>query len=97
MKLKKTSPRIKQVQTKKVDSKKINVGVVKSTVTFHNGQIVFLDRLSSDIRANNMAIVDRGALIRGIISAVQHSRINLSNATSEEEVKTLIASKLKAK
>ena len=70
---------------------------VKSTVTFTNSQIVWLDRLSSDIRATTMSIVDRGALIRAIITAVEQSNIDLSSANSEEQIKDIICAKLKTK
>jgi hypothetical protein len=70
---------------------------VKSTVTFNNNQIVWLDRLSSDIRATTMAIVDRGAIIRAIISAVEQSSIDLCNATSEDQIRDLVCAKLKMK
>lgn len=77
--------------------KKSVSNAVKSTVTFSNDQIVWLDRLSSDIRATTMAIVDRGAIIRAIISAVEQSHIDLSKATSEDQIKNLICAKLKEK
>ena len=77
--------------------KKSISNAVKSTVTFSNNQIVWLDRLSSDIRANTMAIVDRGAIIRAIISAVEQSQIDLCNATSEDQIKNLVCTKLKAR
>ena len=77
--------------------KKSISNAVKSTVTFSNNQIVWLDRLSSDIRANTMAIVDRWAIIRAIISAVEQSQIDLCNATSEDQIKNLVCTKLKAR
>lgn len=77
--------------------KKAVSNAVKSTVTFSNNQIVWLDRLSSDIRATTMAIVDRGAIIRAIISAVEQSQIDLCNATSEDQIKNLVCAKLKAR
>lgn len=72
-------------------------GAVKSTVTFTNAQIVWLDRLSSDIRATTMTIIDRGAIIRAIISAVEQSKLDLCNATSEDQIKNIICAKLKVK
>lgn len=67
---------------------------VKSTITFLNNHIVFLDRLSTEIRENSMAIVDRGALIRAFISSLQESRIDLRHMTSEEEIRMALTKKL---
>ncbi len=79
------------------NQKKPVSNAVKSTVTFSNNQIVWLDRLSSDIRANTMAIVDRGGIIRAIISAVEQSQIDLCNATSEDQIKDVVCAKLRTK
>ena len=87
----------KQEQVAIDHQKKAVSNAVKSTVTFSNNQIVWLDRLSSDIRATTMAIVDRGAIICAIISAVEQSQIDLCNATSEDQIKNLVCAKLKAK
>jgi len=69
---------------------KINVNVekklVKSTVTLDNSQICWLDRLSSDIRSNNVAIVDRGSIIRGILMAVEKSGLDLTKSVSETDI-----------
>ena len=87
----------KQEQVAIDHQKKAVSNAVKSTVTFSNNQIVWLDRLSSDIRATTMAIVDRGAIICAIISAVEQSQIDLCNTTSEDQIKNLVCAKLKAK
>lgn len=70
---------------------------VKSTVTFFNHQIVWLDRLSADIRDNSMAIIDRGTLIRAIISAISESKVDLASCMSEENVKNAIMDMLNKK
>jgi len=75
--------------------KQLSDGAVKSTVTFYNSQIVWLDRLSADIRSSTMAIIDRGTIIRAILTAVEKSNIDLSIATSEEQVCDIILTKLK--
>ncbi len=86
---------VKHEQVAHAVVKKSVSNTVKSTVTFSNDHIVWLDRLSSDIRATNVAIVDRGAIIRGIISAVEQSNLDLCNATSEEQIREIICEKLK--
>lgn len=75
--------------------KQLSNGAVKSTVTFYNSQIVWLDRLSADIRSSTMAIIDRGTIIRAILSAIEKSNVDLFSATSEEQVCDIILSKLK--
>ena len=76
--------------------KQLSDSAVKSTVTFNNSQIVWLDRLSADIRSSTMAIIDRGAIIRAILAAIEKSNIDLCSATSEEQVCDIICEKLKS-
>ena len=52
----------------------------KATITFYNNQIAYLDHLSADIRQNTFAIIDRGAIIRALVGALQESAIDLSRA-----------------
>lgn len=75
--------------------KQLPEATVKSTVTFNNSQIVWLDRLSADIRASTMAIVDRGAIIRAIITAIEKSNVDLCGASSEEQIRDIICEQLK--
>lgn len=75
--------------------KELPANFVKSTVTFYNEQIVWLDRLSADIRSNTMAIVDRGSIIRAVISAVMKSGIDLTHLESEEQIRDTILKHLK--
>jgi Arc/MetJ-type ribon-helix-helix transcriptional regulator len=74
--------------------KQLSDGVAKSTVTFNNSQIVWLDRLSADIRSSSMAILDRGTIIRAILTAIEKSNIDLLEASSEEQVCEMILNKL---
>lgn len=69
---------------------------VKSTVTLLNQHIVWLDRISTDIRSNTMAIIDRGAIIRALISALKESDVDLTQIKSEEEAREIILAKLKS-
>lgn len=69
---------------------------VKSTVTLLNHHLVWLDRLSVDIRSNTMAIIDRGAIIRALVGAFKESDMNLTNVKTEEEARELILAKLKS-
>lgn len=74
--------------------KRLTSDAVKSTVTFLNDQIVWLDRLSNDIRSNTKEIVDRGALIRAFITALKESKLDLSHVKSEQEACNAILEKL---
>lgn len=89
-------PSIKTISSiNKIDNLDVKSNMVKSTVTLLNDQICWLDRLSSDIRANSMAIVDRGAIIRAVLNALRNSPLNLNDSTSEQEITEIILSKLK--
>ena len=59
----------------------------KATVVLLNRQIVFLDRLSADIRAANGAAVKRAEIIRGLIDALAESGEDLRDVRSEADVK----------
>jgi hypothetical protein len=75
--------------------KELPADAVKSTVTFFNSQIVWLDRLSTSIREKSKSVVDRSALIRAILTAIEESGLDLTNALSEEEITSLILQKLR--
>ena len=59
----------------------------KATVVLMNRQIVFLDRLSADIRAASGAVVKRAEIIRGLIDALAESGEDLSGVRSETDLK----------
>jgi hypothetical protein len=66
----------------------------KVTVVLFNRQIVFLDRLAANIRAKTGAAVSRAQLIRALIDAVTESDIDLTAATSEQELKSTLSARL---
>ena len=66
----------------------------KVTVVLFNRQIVFLDRLAANIRAQSGAAISRAQLIRALVDAVADADIDLSSATSEGDLKTTILSRL---
>jgi hypothetical protein len=64
----------------------------KVTVVLFNRQIVFLDRLAANIRAQSGAAISRAQLIRALLDAVADSDVDLTSATSEADLKgTLLA------
>ena len=66
----------------------------KVTVVLFNRQIVFLDRLAANIRAQSGAAISRAQLIRALLDAVADADVDLTTATSEADLKTNILSRL---
>lgn len=66
----------------------------KVTVVLFNRQIVFLDRLAANIRAQSGAAISRAQLIRSLIDAVADADIDLTSATCESDLKTALLTRL---
>lgn len=66
----------------------------KVTVVLFNRQIVFLDRLAANIRAQSGAAISRAQLIRSVVDAISDADIDLTTATSEADLKATILSRL---
>ncbi len=66
----------------------------KVTVVLFNRQIVFLDRLASDIRAETGAAIKRAELIRALVDALAESDIDLTTASSEGGLKDMLMAKM---
>ncbi|HMC77980.1 MAG TPA: hypothetical protein VKH34_12630 [Vicinamibacterales bacterium] len=66
----------------------------KVTVVLFNRQIVFLDRLAANIRAQSGAAISRAQLIRALLDAVADADIDLTSATSEADLKGTILARL---
>jgi hypothetical protein len=66
----------------------------KVTVVLFNRQIVFLDRLAANIRAQSGAAISRAQLIRSLVDAVAEADIDLTAATSEADLKTTLLARL---
>lgn len=66
----------------------------KVTVVLFNRQIVFLDRLAANIRAQSGAAISRAQLIRALLDAVADADVDLTTATSENDLKTTILARL---
>lgn len=66
----------------------------KVTVVLFNRQIVFLDRLSANIRAHSGAAISRAQLIRALVDAVAASDIELTAATSEADLRATLLARL---
>ena len=73
---------------------KIHDEAFKTMVTLREEQALWLDRLALDVRANTKSIIDRGIIIRALIDSIMESGVDLSHATSEDDVKeALLAEK----
>jgi hypothetical protein len=66
----------------------------KVTVVLFNRQIVFLDRLAANIRAQSGAAISRAQLIRALLDAVADADVDLTAATSETDLKAVILARL---
>ena len=66
----------------------------KVTVVLFNRQIVFLDRLAANIRAQSGAAISRAQLIRALLDAVADADVDLTAATSEADMKATILARL---
>jgi hypothetical protein len=68
----------------------------KVTVVLFNRQIVFLDRLAANIRAQSGAAISRAQLIRALIDAAADGDVDLTSARSEQDLKATILARLGA-
>lgn len=66
----------------------------KVTVVLFNRQIVFLDRLAANIRAQSGAAISRAQLIRALLDAVADSDVDLTAALSEADLKATLLARL---
>ncbi|HSL22488.1 MAG TPA: hypothetical protein VK886_13220 [Vicinamibacterales bacterium] len=66
----------------------------KATVVLFNRQIVFLDRVAANIRAQSGAAISRAQLIRSLIDALSEADIDLTAATSEKDLKATLLARL---
>ena len=62
----------------------------KVTVVLFDRQIVFLDRLAEHIRATSAAEISRAQLLRSMVDALSEAEVDLTSATSEQELKAII-------
>jgi hypothetical protein len=66
----------------------------KVTVVLFNRQIVFLDRLAANIRAQSGAAISRAQLIRALLDALADADVDLTGAMSENDLKATILARL---
>ena len=66
----------------------------KVTVVLFNRQIVFLDRLSADIRSASGVAISRAHVIRALIDALSESDLDLTGTRSEADLKAILTARL---
>ena len=66
----------------------------KVTVVLFNRQIVFLDRLAANIRAQSGAAISRAHVIRALIDALSESDLDLTGTRSEADLKAILTARL---
>ncbi len=62
----------------------------KVTVVLLNRQIVFLDRLSADIRAATGAVVKRAEIIRALVDGLAESSPDLTSIRTEADLRRIL-------
>jgi len=65
-------------------------GWSRVTIVLMNRQIVYLDRLSADIRARTGAVVKRTEIIRALIDSLSESSVDLTTVRTEADLKRLL-------
>ncbi len=66
----------------------------KVTVVLFNRQVLFLDRLAANIRAQSGANISRAQLIRSLVDALSEADIDLTASTSENDLKATLLARL---
>jgi hypothetical protein len=66
----------------------------KVTVVLFDRQIVFLDRLAANIRAQSGAAISRAQLIRSLVDALSDADVDLTAAKSENDLKATLLARL---
>jgi hypothetical protein len=65
-------------------------GWSRVTIVLMNRQIVYLDRLSADIRARTGAVVKRTEIIRALIDSLAESPIDTTSIEGEDDLRRLL-------
>jgi hypothetical protein len=68
----------------------------KATVVLLDRQIVFLDRLVSDIRGGSGAAITRAHVIRALVDALAASDVDLTTCRSEADLQTVLTQRLRS-
>ena len=66
----------------------------KVTVVLFDRQIVFLDRLNTNIRATSGVAISRANVIRALIDALTDADLDLTGTRSEADLKAILTARL---
>lgn len=78
--------------------KKHTEGITKATVALYDRQIEQLDTLRAHIRLNTGASVERAEILRALVdAALSDAKIDLTRASSEADVRRVVAARMRAK
>jgi len=66
----------------------------KVTVVLFDRQIVFLDRLSADIRSASGVAISRAHIIRALVDALSESDLDLTGTRSEADLRAILTARL---
>jgi hypothetical protein len=69
----------------------------KVTVVLLDRQIVFLDRLASDIRAATGAAITRANVIRALVDALAATDVDLTTSRSEADLLSVLTQRMKTR
>jgi hypothetical protein len=65
-------------------------GWARVTIVLLNRQVVYLDRLSADIRSRTGAVVKRTEIIRALIDRLAESSVDLTSIEKEGDLRRLL-------
>jgi hypothetical protein len=65
-------------------------GWARVTIVLLNRQVVYLDRLSADIRSRTGAVVKRTEIIRALIDRLEESSVDLTSIEKEGDLRRLL-------
>jgi hypothetical protein len=68
----------------------------KATITLWDTNIIYVDGLSLEIKKKNRTAVSRSEIIRGTLAAIERSGIDLTGATSEEAIASILLERLRS-
>ncbi len=69
--------------------------LTKSTITLHLANIVFLDRMCANIRESTRVIIDRGCILRALVTSLQDCKLDLSSCSTEEQLVEVISKRMR--
>jgi hypothetical protein len=67
----------------------------KVTVVLFDRQITFLDQLAGDIRSRTGATISRAQIIRAFVDSIRDASIDLTDATSEADLRSVVTARLR--